>query len=150
MTTYSSKTDGKDHINVYSKGKTKLGRNLSNFAKFPIRTDDGSFYSIEGYWYWLLTQHEALRKMWGWNAKMLGRELLEDKDREWCDSDVFKSKILHAIEIKIDTYPVISDQFYDSTLPFTHYYEYYGKVVIPEGGEWIVEFLEKKRCPNGQ
>lgn len=33
--------DGITHINIYSKGKTDLGRMLSNFAKFPIETVDG-------------------------------------------------------------------------------------------------------------
>ena len=45
--------DGITHINVYSKGKTTLGRWLTNFAHTPIDTIDGHFESIEGYWYWL-------------------------------------------------------------------------------------------------
>ena len=89
-----STTDGVDHINVYSQGKTQLGRNLSNFSRFPICTDDGNFYSIEGYWYWLLTKDDSLRKMWGFKAKAHGREMLK-------------------------------------------------------GGEWVLEFMEKKRGRNG-
>lgn len=48
------KKDGVDHINIYSKGKTSLGRFLSNFAQADIETEDGNFASIEGYWYWLI------------------------------------------------------------------------------------------------
>lgn len=45
--------DGIDHINVYSKGKTALGRFLSNFAETDLETKDGHFASVEAYWYWL-------------------------------------------------------------------------------------------------
>ena len=44
--------DGMTHINVYSKGKTEIGRWLSNFAYSPIDLgNEGYFSSIEGYWY---------------------------------------------------------------------------------------------------
>ena len=49
-----STTDGIDHINIYSKGYTKLGRLLSNFTKseftHPIY---GHFMSVEGFWYYI-------------------------------------------------------------------------------------------------
>ena len=41
--------DGVDHINIYSKGLTELGRFLSNFEHILITTEDGDFNSIEGY-----------------------------------------------------------------------------------------------------
>jgi hypothetical protein len=47
---YKSKDDGITHINIYSKGKTELGRWLSNFTYHPIETEDGKFDSVEGYW----------------------------------------------------------------------------------------------------
>jgi hypothetical protein len=67
--------DGIGHINVYSKAKTKLGRELSNFSFSPFtHPEDGKFNSIEGYWYWLGCKQEKLRKVWGYAAKRLGRE----------------------------------------------------------------------------
>lgn len=45
--------DGIDHINVYSQGKTKLGRLLSNFANTPFEIPGlGRFQSVESYWYY--------------------------------------------------------------------------------------------------
>lgn len=51
---YDPKMDGVTHINIYSKGKTQLGRVASNFAYFPFEIpNDGRFSSVEGYWHWL-------------------------------------------------------------------------------------------------
>lgn len=67
--------DGIDHINIYSKGKTDLGRFLSNFAHTPISSSQfGNFESIEGLWYWLGTRNEKLRNLHGFLAKKIGRE----------------------------------------------------------------------------
>ena len=65
MKIFTPSTDGIDHINIYSKGKTSLGRWLSNFAKSPIETEDGHFDSIEGYWYWywLSSKDDTLRAL---------------------------------------------------------------------------------------
>jgi hypothetical protein len=58
--------DGIDHINIYSRGKTEVGRQLSNFAHTPFTHKDyGYFNSVEGLWYYLITgcKHENLSKM---------------------------------------------------------------------------------------
>lgn len=49
--------DGIDHINIYSKGKTALGINLSNFARTPFVLKDKfnneiRFSSVESWWYY--------------------------------------------------------------------------------------------------
>lgn len=137
--------DGKTHINVYSKGKTKLGRMLSNFHELPVETIDGEFSSIEGYWYWLgaarVDEREALRELSGYDAKEIGR-LLQDED-EKIDEDLFRSKIKRAIWGKIVQDPII-DSFISSDLPFEHYYVYGGQ---PQQGpgQWIMDFLERFR-----
>ena len=49
--------DGITHINICSKGKTELGRLLSNFAHTPFWLQGaGRFESVEGYWFWLGTE----------------------------------------------------------------------------------------------
>ena len=133
--------DGVDHINIYSKGQTKLGRFLSNFTRYKIETEDGSFESVEGYWYWLSCKDDHLRTLWGFSAKQYGREA---GAKDWLEEDVFKTKIKKAIEIKILNSSFL-EEFKQSTLPFDHYYTYGNKVVRPKEGKWIIEFIEELR-----
>lgn len=141
---YSSETDGIDHINTYSKGKTELGRFLSNFARHRIKTEDGYFRSVEGYWYWLGCTHEnkdRLKTLHGFNAKKVGREL---GSPDWLDDDIFKNKIKKAITNKVETMPKhLQKEFLNCNLPFVHYYEYGGKVVNVPEADWIIDHLNK-------
>lgn len=138
--------DGITHINVYSKGKTELGRWLTNFAHSPIDTVDGHFESIEGYWYWLGTTHsdrENLRFLYGFKAKELGKKL---KSIEQQNNDDFKPKILNAIKIKLYNNPRMMDLLFQNSLPLVHYYVYgenseNPKIVEPSEGKWILEYL---------
>lgn len=135
--------DGIDHINIYSKGKTELGRFLTNFAHTPFEHPiDGKFESIEGYWYWLTCQNDALRKVYGFQAKKLGRDL---GGKDWVEDPMFEYKIKTAILAKLDANPDIVLDLIDSDLPFKHYYVFGGKVVEPKEGKWILEFFERLR-----
>lgn len=139
---YSSKTDGIDHINVYSKGKTSLGRSLTNFSYSPFKCEDGHFDSIEGYWYWLSCKDEALRTLSGFQAKKYGRSV---RALDWVDDPDFRDKICKAIVIKITNSETIMSEMITSTLPFVHYYEYKNKVVSCHEAYWIMELLEDIR-----
>jgi len=152
---YHPDNDGIDHINVYSKAKTYLGKVLSNFAFAPFTTnEDGEFSTVEGYWYYLqidpsCIEREALRSTTGYESKKLGRELrmlhpfaMERKE--------FERKILSAISKKLTQNRYILDLLIDSgDLPLAHYYAYgYGdkiKVVNTTGSEFMISFLEKTR-----
>lgn len=141
--------DGIDHINIYSKGKTELGRFLSNFTRCGINTPYGMFESIEGYWYYLLVpkfdlRAEKLKTLYGFESKQLGKELTNGVD--WEESQYFKDCICRAIKDKI---MYNGRKYYElfkySTLPFKHYYNYGGKVVKVDQGQWIVDYIEKLR-----
>ena len=137
------KRDGIDHINVYSKGKTSLGRFLSNFAYTTIVTEDGQFDSIEGYWYWLKTKdcklRENLREQSGFMAKNLGRSLEQKEKIDWKE---FKRKICAAIDEKLKRYPNQKKELMECNLPLTHYYVYNGRK-IPGGSEWVIDHLRR-------
>lgn len=133
--------DGETHINIYSKGYTELGRFLSNFAHYPVQTEDGEFASIEGYWYWLSCKDDKLRKLYGWEAKKYGRKV---RAADGGDGEDFKRKICGAIKTKIMESDMLYT-FYMSELPFKHYYVYGGKIVEPKEGKWIIEFIEELR-----
>jgi hypothetical protein len=129
--------DGKTHINIYSKGKTELGRFLSNFAYCQVITPDGLFSSIEGYWYWLSTGHEHLRKLHGYSAKKFGKSL----PRQKTDIVKFWRAIETACWNKIHSQPYQLGLFKQSTLPFAHYYEYSGHRK-DAGHDWLVNMWE--------
>lgn len=156
------KKDGTDHINVYSKGKTSLGRFLSNFTETDLETEDGSFASIEGYWYWLVcnssakvdsTDLESLRKVFGSDAKALGKILRERyalTEKQLDDDPEFKRKIKSAIKFKIDNHPQYKAELKTSTLPFEHYYVFYGKIKEPASHRWVIDYLEELRKEYGK
>jgi hypothetical protein len=137
--------DGVDHINIYSKGQTELGRYLSNFTYSPFSHPyDGNFNSIEGYWYYSLTGDDRLRHKWGYDAKKYGQSLQDIHfNDEW---NVDKNSVKLAIICKLtQTHSNYLASFIQSTLPFRHYYNFGGKIVEPKEGVWLVEFFEELR-----
>lgn len=142
LNNYKPENDGIDHINVYSKSNNWLGKTLSNFHYSPILTEDGYFKSIEGYWYWLGTDHkdkEKLRNLYGYEAKRIGREL---KAKDWQDSPEFKRKIKSAIFIKLHSLN-LNTALKENKLPYTHYYVYGDKVVNVPEAEWILDIIRE-------
>lgn len=137
--------DGVDHINIYSRGKTELGRALSNFA--PTRFAHptlGVFCSMEGFYYFISTgmKHDVLRALHGYKAKQIGSE----KERVYCED--FERLMKEGLSCKIKHNPWIMDLLKSSSLPFTHYY-FYGtdkvKVVFPKGNDWLVDGVTEIR-----
>lgn len=118
--------EGHDHINVYSKSKSPLGRALSNFF-YSVFTHPryGVFNTVEGFYFYLLTgcMHNELRTMKGIEAKTFGSKAvaLRKVDQN------FKNEIVEAIAYKIMQNVYIQNLLIESTLPLTHYY-YYGDV----------------------
>lgn len=137
---WNPEEDGITHLNIYSKGKTELGRWLTNFAYSPIITEDGHFASIEGYWYWLGCGNDKLRKLYGYLAKKVGRE---SGSKVYIEDEEFKRKIKSAILIKLCTYPDKLQELYETDLQLAHYYNYGGKIIEPKNAKWITEFI---RC----
>lgn len=133
--------DGIDHINIYSKSRNLIGRTLSNWFYIldGINTRDGIFHTIEGYWFWLQTDHphkEFLRTFYGREAKRLGSEY----KKEWPKKapEDFRFKISEALRLKVTALPWLYCQLGNCKIPFAHYYVY-GKKVVPAGPEWLIE-----------
>lgn len=148
-TTYRPADDGSTHINVYSRGRTELGRILTHFAHTPVDLPDhGWFASLEAYWYWLqcTDEHarEQLRPLHGYRAKKVGRHLrVPDFGR--ADELEFRRSIARATRAKICQTPGLAHAVAESTLPFVHYYLYPSRIVIPRNCGWIMETLEYYR-----
>ncbi len=117
--------DGIDCINVYSKGKTQLGRDLSNFAHTPFNGNGRHFASVEGWWYWFITgkKHHYLCTLWGFRAKKEGKKFPQIfKVTPVILKQVYRTKLALNLEI--------AKTLKTSSLPFTHFYEYWGKIVL--------------------
>lgn len=139
---YLSANDGIDHINVYSKGKTELGRLLSNFAHTPFRIPFmGNFQSVEGFWYWYLTGNEHLRRLHGFIAKQIGKNSnLKFKHKE----TNFPKRVLRiAYRAKLKYHPKLKQMLLENNLPLSHYYVYSGKIVEPKRFEWTAKLWEE-------
>ncbi|HRK00820.1 MAG TPA: hypothetical protein PL089_14515 [Ignavibacteria bacterium] len=117
--------DGVDHINVYSRGKTKLGKLMSNFAHTPFTYHGKTYQSIEGALYYYRTEDDRLIAMHGSQAKKLGSSL---KEKQIETPAMIKSWIY----AKLFANPEIIDLLLQNNLPYAHYYIMYGRK-IPAG-----------------
>lgn len=135
--------DGITHINIYSRGKTKLGRALSNFADIGIEHPVyGHFKTIEGFWCWLKTGkiHDVFRNTDGVQSK------LKAKNTKLVVCNNFQQEIKTALLLKIESHQELLEALKQSTLPLVHYY-YYGsedncKVVIDTVNKWVIDYIE--------
>lgn len=148
---FKPENDGVDHINVYSKAKTELGKMLSNFAYSPFFCEDGKFNSMEGYWYWLLCHNvpqekrDKLKTLSGYAAKKYGRDL---KSKDWPadEKKLFRRKIQDAFDKKLECNPEIAAALIESDLPLVHYYVYGGEKVVYDGkSDWLIQYIEQVR-----
>ncbi len=138
--TLNPELDGIDHINVYSKGKTSLGRKLSNFYSSSFKIPFlGWFSSVEGFWYWCITKDDKLRDLNGFEAKKYGKTLPS------VGKSPDKRLLKIAYKAKLNWNYVLKESLKKSTLPFTHYYTYGGKVVCPKEFLWTGELWNEIR-----
>lgn len=152
--------EGIDHINVYSKSRTELGRLFSNFYRHKLDTSDGRFMSVEAYFHYLLVDWNncdidnakeyvellmPLRLSSGYSAMQIGQELIAKYGQR--EREDFVRLIYNAIEQKIrdnkDILLKYSD-WYD--LPYYHYYVYGDKVVdVTDKYRWFVDACSRIR-----
>lgn len=135
-------TDGIDHINVYSKGTTELGRFLSNFSRTPFQISIGNFTSIEGLIYFLGSFDNRLRSAHGMEAKRLGRELSRGID---LPVSVFQELIEEGMIQKLRNFPRMAKALKDSTLTLSHYYVVNGGAKAVPKWQWQIEIWQKLR-----
>ena len=143
---YLLEEDGVSHLNIYSRGKTELGRFLSNFALSPFTHPKfGSFNTIEGFWQYIKTgkKHECFRTLSGMDCKKISKQY----EKQDCDN--FQRYIKEAILLKIESNEKFKLLLKESTLPLTHYY-YYGdqssyKIIIPDNNKWVISYIEDIR-----
>ena len=121
---YHPREEGLNHINVYSKSQTSLGRALSNFFFSPfIHPVYGKFNTMEGFYCYLLTGNlnEDLRDMKGAEAKAWGKHAIAIRKID----AKFKKEIQEGIAHKIIQNVYIQKLLLASgNLMIRHYYFY--------------------------
>lgn len=143
---YTPETEGIDHINMYSKSKTEIGRLISNFANTPFDYESyGHFESVEAFWYYYFTEcrYEFLKDLSGAKAKKEGRKLLGSDDHYISELD--KEVILEAIRCKLRQNRYILDLLVKNDLPIVHYYAYDDKIIVKDQYDWMTEEYIKIR-----
>lgn len=122
--------DGVDHINIYSKATTELGRELSNFAKTPFTHEGVRFWSVEAWWYWQSliqfkprAEADAICLIYGFKAKAMGRAFHGNRPVK----PPTKEALMQVYRAKMDGNPRLRELLMSSTLPFEHYYVYGGR-----------------------
>lgn len=150
---YAPSEDGITHINIYSKGATALGKQLSNLADIPLdHPKYGKWPSVENLWYWLSTgRREDLFDTFNgcgpWKAKKLGRDMAR------VPYDDFQQDICEAIRSKILGLPSLSQLLKESSLPFAHYFAYgevgpggfYKLIDLSDKYQWQIELISNIR-----
>ncbi len=137
------KKDGISYINMYSKANTAFGRMLSNFYPCTIHTEDGTFRSVEAYWYYLSlpasVNRDSIRRLYGYQAKKKGRELrAEAGEANLLFDDRFEEKILSAIRQKVQANASLFKKEYRN-LPIIHYYVFDGKQFdVTDDFPWLI------------
>lgn len=148
----SPANDGVDHINVYTKGNTALGRMLTNLYDRDFSVPGyGHFKSMEGFWYYFLTgeKYPEFKGLRGFEAKKLGKTKINDRIDKDGLTDHQKREILEAIRCKLRQNKDILVELWKSDLPFAHYY-YYGtpdnaKVIELPQFNWMLDEFERLR-----
>lgn len=139
---FTPETDGINHINVYSKGATQLGRDLSNFAPIGFEHPQyGHFASMEAFYHWVKTgmSCDELRPLFGYWAKQAA------KDLPIVPHDNFESIISEGLRCKVLQNHWLAESLGSSTLPLVHYYNYGGRIVVPKGQDYQMRVLTELR-----
>ena len=157
---FKPENDGIDHINVFSKSRSKLGRMLSNFAHTPFTLDGVKFESVESWWYWMKMnninksvlfpafsdeQLDNIKSLIGKEAKTYFRELYKD------DSSSFSpepAQLKRAYLQKIEEHPEVKKALLENTLPIDHYYMMFDKKVSAESTMWTAKIWEEIANPS--
>lgn len=162
-TTYRISDDGKTHINIYSGGLTRLGRELSNFTYFVNNTPHGKFCSMEGYYHYLklirsvekttvpekdlrdtVADFELLRLKSGRPAQVVGRALRKRITRlgVWMmdePDEQFNRDFETALQNRIVGDGALHDRVLSNVLPYVHYYSSTGYVHYLPHFKWLAD-----------
>lgn len=117
-------TDGVTHINIYSDGKTQLGRFLSHFAPAKVSHPVyGEFPTMENFWHYV--KHGAKVP----EFRTLSPYIVKNRSKQYTvhAPNDFDDMIRAMNKQKIESRPKALKAFIECDLPFDHYYMIHSK-----------------------
>lgn len=154
VNTVDPNEDGVSHINVYSKGKSKLGRLLSNFADTPFNLNGVRYACVEAFWYVtkmrnankgtltpVFSEEEivAMAGRKGYDAKTVFKAYKRGEKADEPTAEELKQ----AYQAKLAAHPEIGQLLKGNNLPLAHYYMYKDKMVAADNYLWTAELWNK-------
>ena len=121
MSTYKPSDDGVTHINIHSEGKTELGRRLDNLSKEPFKHPDyGSFNSVEGLYWYLVTNREVeeFRHLFGHAVRKASIAYMDEPRHT---NGRLVEEATRASQYKVLSNDSLKTLLIESTLPLTCY-----------------------------
>ncbi|MBM26495.1 MAG: hypothetical protein CL760_12620 [Chloroflexi bacterium] len=149
--------EGIDHINVYTKSNTELGRLLSNLANTPINHPKYGFFAcLEALWYWLVIgkENHEIKDMNGFEAKKFGQKNLPEDYEKIIESEEFRKDFKLGIRQKmLEHKNILAMLVKTKDLPLAHYYYYTpkdgnlanAKVIMKDKHQWQLDYIEEIR-----
>lgn len=137
--------DGADHLNMWVRGQTALGRFLDQRTAAPfIHSELGRFCSIEAFWKYVLSAErcDELRNLSGRKLRGLTRKLTRAEVHN------FRAIIMDANWQKLQQYAHWGYVLRDCALPLDCYYVYKredGVRIRPDCGPWLIRGFNEIR-----
>lgn len=146
--------DGVDHINIYSKGKTSLGRALTNMFQFTFEYNGCTFHSVEQAWHYfkfldinpLVAQH-ILSLENSYDCLKYARANSVPETVAFVQTDAFRNRIKDVIITRLQADDALRVQLKNSVLPFKHYFVYGADAVRDQSDKysWLIQIFEDLR-----
>lgn len=134
MTNFDPNDDGVSHINIYTKGRTKLGRLLSHMSDLHVEIDNEHFHCLEGYWHFLRTGsiHTRFKILNGFEAKRYAKTVPTVWNKD------FRTEFLKGIALRLEQNSVLINLLNETNLRLVQYHHHNGKVTVPKDTEWYI------------
>lgn len=141
--------DGQTHIRISPKGKTRLGRLLTNRAHTPFhcvgRGTSLEYASLEAFWLCARSDdHEnaVLRAVHGLAADKMAMRV----PRKARPGNVFRTEVIQAMRCKIAQSPELRELLSQNTLPLIRYELTegdYPTTIVMHDAPWFFESLDE-------
>lgn len=144
--------DGVKFINIYSKAKNSLGKQLTNMFQYTFKYNDIEFNSVEQAWHFYKFSNypeladQILQFKNSFDCLKFARANKQDDASKSVQSPIFHVLMQDVIRTRIEADLDLQNMLRNSWLPFEHYYAYGDKVQDQRDKyEWLINVFEDYR-----